>query len=174
MSNKNKKIYATLNYIEHFLTLAFAVTVCISISAFASLIDISKGIMSSTKGLNICAVVARIKKHKSIIKKNKNKPNEQALLAKTNLDCTKGSTSSFLTDSYIKCNYFLLTNVLRKYNNKKKSINLKLHKLLKLLIYTYKTMSSCRLKCRKNTESKNPKVVKTKNGRKMLLSKCAV
>ena len=30
------------------------------------------------------------------------------------------------------------------------------------------------LKCRKNTESKNPKVVKTKNGRIMLLSKCMV
>ena len=34
-------------------------------------------------------------------------------------------------------------------------------------------LSYC-LKCRKNTESKNPKVVKTKNGRKMLLSKCVV
>ena len=32
----------------------------------------------------------------------------------------------------------------------------------------------CCLKCRKNTESKNSKVVKTKNGRTMLLSKCAV
>ena len=30
------------------------------------------------------------------------------------------------------------------------------------------------LKCRRNTESKNPKVVKTKNGRIMLLSKCSV
>ena len=30
------------------------------------------------------------------------------------------------------------------------------------------------LKCRKNTESKNPKVVRTKNGRIMLLSKCEV
>ena len=30
------------------------------------------------------------------------------------------------------------------------------------------------LKCRKNTESKNPKVVRTKNGRIMLLSKCAL
>ena len=30
------------------------------------------------------------------------------------------------------------------------------------------------LKCRKNTESKNTKVAKTKNGRIMLLSKCAV
>ena len=30
------------------------------------------------------------------------------------------------------------------------------------------------LKCRKNTESKNPKVTRTKNGRIMLLSECAV
>ena len=35
-------------------------------------------------------------------------------------------------------------------------------------------MLSYWLKCRKSTESKNPKVVKTKNGRAMLLSKCAV
>ena len=30
------------------------------------------------------------------------------------------------------------------------------------------------LKCRKNTESKHPKIVRTKNGRIMLLLKCAV
>ena len=30
------------------------------------------------------------------------------------------------------------------------------------------------LKCRRNTESKNPKVAKRKNRRMMLLSKCAV
>ena len=34
-------------------------------------------------------------------------------------------------------------------------------------------LSYC-LKCRKNTENKNPKHVKTKNGIIMLLSKCAV
>ena len=34
-------------------------------------------------------------------------------------------------------------------------------------------LSYC-LKCRKNTDSKTPKVVWTKNGRIMLLSKCAV
>ena len=34
-------------------------------------------------------------------------------------------------------------------------------------------LSYC-LKCRKNTESKNLKVPRTKNGRIMLLSKCAV
>ena len=30
------------------------------------------------------------------------------------------------------------------------------------------------LKCRKDTESKNPKVARTKNGKIMLLSRCAV
>ena len=30
------------------------------------------------------------------------------------------------------------------------------------------------LKCRKNTESKNPKVASTKNGRIMLLSNCVI
>ena len=34
-------------------------------------------------------------------------------------------------------------------------------------------LSYC-LKCQKDTESKNPKVERTKNGRIMLLSKCAV
>ena len=34
-------------------------------------------------------------------------------------------------------------------------------------------LSYC-LKCRKNTESTNPKVARTKNGRIMLLSKCEV
>ena len=44
MSKKYKKVCATLNYIEHFLILVSAVTGCISISAFASLLDIPVGI----------------------------------------------------------------------------------------------------------------------------------
>ena len=35
-------------------------------------------------------------------------------------------------------------------------------------------MLSCYLKSRKNTKSKNRKVLKTKNGRIMFLSKCAL
>ena len=91
-----------------FYSLIFSFTVCISISAFASLVDISNGILSSTIGLNICAIIPKIQKYKSIIKKKKKKPNERALLAKTNLTCIKGSISRSLTDSYIEWNYFLL------------------------------------------------------------------
>ena len=35
-------------------------------------------------------------------------------------------------------------------------------------------MKSCCLKCRKNTESINPRVSKTSNGKTMSLSKCAI
>ena len=46
LSPKYKQVCLTLDYIEQFLTLILAVSICISISAFASLIDISKGIRS--------------------------------------------------------------------------------------------------------------------------------
>ena len=98
----------TLNYIEHFLNLVFGVRVYISISDFASLIDISKGNMSCTIELNICEIIARIKKYESIIKKKK-KHNEIALLAKTKINFIKDLISISLTHSYIECNYFNLT-----------------------------------------------------------------
>ena len=63
---KHKKVCTALNYIEHFLILAFTITGCVSISAFASLVDIPIGIMSFVTGLKTCAIIARIKKCKSI------------------------------------------------------------------------------------------------------------
>ena len=71
MSKKHKKICSTLNYIEHFLILASTITGCVSISAFASLTGIPKGITSSATGLKIGAVTLGIKNYKSIIKKKK-------------------------------------------------------------------------------------------------------
>ena len=100
LSNKNKKVCTTLNYIER-----FAVTICISISAFTSLIDISNGIMSFTIEINIWAIIANIKKYKSLIRKKKKKHDEIALLPKTNLYCIKDLSGS-LTDSYIERDYF--------------------------------------------------------------------
>ena len=122
MCNKNNKVCTTLNCVEHFVTLLFAVTRCISISAFASLVDIPTRIMSSAIGLNISAVVARIKKYKSIIKKKIKKNDEIALLVKIKLDSIKGLSFRSLTDSYIGRNYLLLTDVLRKYDNMKEDI----------------------------------------------------
>ena len=47
MSRKHKKICKTIDHIEHFVVLDSVITACISIYAFASLICIPIGIMSS-------------------------------------------------------------------------------------------------------------------------------
>ena len=54
-----------------FLILASAVTRCISVSAFASLVGIPIEIASSAIRLKVCARTAGIKRYKSIIKKKK-------------------------------------------------------------------------------------------------------
>ena len=68
ISSKHKKVCTTLNYAEHVLILASTVTGCISIPAFASLIDILIGITSSEVGLKFCSITAGSKKYKSITK----------------------------------------------------------------------------------------------------------
>ena len=62
MSEKHQKTCKYLNYVEHLLVLASAVTGCVSISAFASLFCVPVGITSSAVGLKICAITAGIKK----------------------------------------------------------------------------------------------------------------
>ena len=80
MSEKHKKTWRYLNYVEHLLILVSTITDCVPISAFASLVAIPVGIASSVVGLNICAIT---KKYKSIIKKKKKKHDEIVFLGKT-------------------------------------------------------------------------------------------
>ena len=47
-------------------------------------------------------------------------------------------------------------------------------KLKKYILIKYKAILSYCLKCRKNTESINPRVLKTRNGKTIILSKCAI
>ena len=50
MIEKQKNVCAVLNYIEHLLIVALAVTVCISTFVFASLIGIPMGVTSTATG----------------------------------------------------------------------------------------------------------------------------
>ena len=68
MSKKHKKVCSNLNYIEHFLIFASAVTGYVSISDFVCLFGIPSGIRTSAIGLKIYAITAGIKMFKSIIK----------------------------------------------------------------------------------------------------------
>ena len=85
MSKTHKKVCTSLNYIENFLILASTITGCVSISAFASLVGIPIGIMSSEIELKICAITAGVKKYKSIVKKKKKNHDKIVLLAKYKL-----------------------------------------------------------------------------------------
>ena len=67
MNEKYKKTCNYLNYVENLLILASTITSCVLISVFPSLVDITVGITSSSLGINICAIIARIKKYMSII-----------------------------------------------------------------------------------------------------------
>ena len=115
MNKKHKKICTTLNYIEHFLTVASPISVCVSISAFASLVGIPVEITSSAIGLKICAITAGIKKYKSIIKKKKKKHDKIVLLAKSKLNSIEVLISKALIDSNISHDEFVsINNVLKE------------------------------------------------------------
>ena len=97
--NKHKKVCTTLNYIEHLLILASAVTVSVFISAFAFLVGISTSTASSAVGLNILAITVEIKMSKSIIKKKRKTHDEIVLLAKTKLNSIEVLISNLIEDS---------------------------------------------------------------------------
>ena len=92
----------------------------IPISAFASLLGIPIGITnrSSTIGLKICAIAARIKKYKSINEENKKKHDKIVLLAKSKLNSIEVLIFKVLIDSNISHDEFvLINNVLKGYDD---------------------------------------------------------
>ena len=88
MSKKYKKI-KYLNHVEYLLILSSKITDCVSISAFALLVCVPVSIMSSAVRIKICAIIARIKKIKSIIKKKMKKHDEIVFLGKDKLNTIK-------------------------------------------------------------------------------------
>ena len=123
MSKKHKKVCTTLEYIEHFLILAFTITGCVFISAFASLVGTYISIKSFTVGLEIFAISAGIKKYKSIIKKKKKKHDILELLPKYKLNSIEVLTSNALIDSVVSHDEFvLIKNVLKEYGEMKEDI----------------------------------------------------
>ena len=60
--------------------LVSTVTGCMSISAFASLVDIPVRITSSSAPTKICVITAGVEKHKSIIKKKKKEEHDKTML----------------------------------------------------------------------------------------------
>ena len=109
MSRKHKKVCITQRFLR-----ASAVTGCISISAFASLVGIAIGITSSPKGLKICSITTGIKKYNSIIRKKKKKHDKIVLPAKSKLNSVEILIPKALIDSNISHDEFVLINTVLK------------------------------------------------------------
>ena len=123
MSEKNKKTFRCLNYVRNLLILVSTVTGCVSISVITSLVCVPVGIKSSAVGIKICAITARIKKYKSIIKKKKKDHDKVVLLGKDKLETIEVLISKALINSYISHDKFVsVNNVLREYNEIKEKI----------------------------------------------------
>ena len=74
-------------FFEYFIILASEVTGCISVLPFFfSLLSIHTGITSSAIWLKIFAIVAGIKKYKSLIEKNKKNYDKVVLLVNSKLN----------------------------------------------------------------------------------------
>ena len=112
-----------LNSVENLFILASIVTGCVSISAFASLVDILVGITSSAVVINICAITAGIKKYKSTIKEKTKKDSKKVLLGKDKLNTIEGLISKSLIDVDISHNEFVsVHNALREFNEMKNKL----------------------------------------------------
>ena len=104
------------------------------------------GIASTGMGLEICAIVAGIKKYNSIIKKKKKKHDEIVLLANSLLNSLEVIISKALIKSVISHDQFvLINNVQEEYDKmkqeiKKKDLNSSLKTLISLIFYLFNTM----------------------------------
>ena len=94
------------NYFEHSIRFIYAVTGCLSITAFASLVGTPVRITNSAVGLKMCPISAAVKKCKSVNKKTKKKYYQIALLEKPKLHTIEFLIPKALFDSYISQEYF--------------------------------------------------------------------
>ena len=123
MRKKHKNVCRVPNYIDHLLIVISPLTGCVSISAFASLVEIPIGITSSAIGLKICVITVAIKKYKSIIKKKRKKHDKIVLLAKSQGNRIEVLISKALIDSNISNDELvLINNVLKKFYDMKEEI----------------------------------------------------
>ena len=120
MSKKHKKSCRVLNYIGHLLIVISTITWCVSVSAFASLVGITIRTTRSGIGLKICAIIAGIRKYKSIIKKKKKKHDKIVLLRKSKLNSLQVSISKALIDSNLE--FVLINNAMKEFYNMKEEI----------------------------------------------------
>ena len=118
-NGKHKKVCRSLDYLEHFLIFIRAVSGCVSISTFVSLVGVAVGITCFVIGLKTCPLTAGIKKCQVSYQEKI----ENSLVSQTKLNTTEVLISRTLIDSYInRDEYVSVNNAIRGYNEIKVEI----------------------------------------------------
>ena len=105
------------------LILASTYTGYVLIYTCASLVCVPVVITSSAVGIEICAITAKIKNYKSVVRKKKKKHDKILLLGKDKLNTIEILISKALIDSYISHDKFVsINNVLKEYYEIKEGI----------------------------------------------------
>ena len=113
----------------------------------------------------------------NITRKKKKKHNKIIALARSKLNIIENLTSQALIDSEITHEEFskiIYEQILENIKSVKSINDLNKENYYININIIKDTMLSYCLKCKRNTESINPKVSKTTNGRMMILSTCAI
>ena len=101
------------------------------------------------------------------------------MLARSKLNSIEGKISQALINNQISHEDFItIINEEKNYRELKESIRMMKgqedKKQILINLFKYDTMLSYCFKCKKNTDSVNPRVSATSNGKTMILSKCTI
>ena len=156
MSKTLNKYIASFGYFHKSLIVLSVTTGSISITSFAAVIAAPVGIVSASYSLSFYIFTGIVKK---LLKttRNKKKHNKIVRLAISKLNSIGSKTSEAFMNSEISHEDFItIINEEKKYRE------------------SYLSMSSYCLKCIKNTEKIDPRVLKANNGKTVILSKRSI
>ena len=179
MCKRLSKYIDFCNYSDKSLIVLSATSGSISIASFASVIATSPGVASASLRLVFSLSTKLIKKLVKTTRSKKKKHNKITILARSELNSIESKISEALINNQISHEDFLtIINEERNYRELKESIKMmkgQEDKKQKQILNKYQTMLSYCLKCKKNTETINPRVSKTSNGKTMMIqSKYAI
>ena len=181
MSKRLCKYIASFDYFHESLIVLSATSCSIFIASFATVIGTTIGIASAMLSLAFSLSTGLVKKLLRITRNKKKKYNKIVMLARSKLNSIEREIFEALMNNRISHEDLMtVINEERNYRELKQSIRMMKgqedKKNILINIFKYKTMLSYCLKCKKkkNTESINPKMSATSNGKTMILSKCAI
>ena len=178
MSKKLSTYISFFDYFDKSLIVLSVTSGGVSIVSFATVIGIPVGITSASLSLAFSLCTGLIKKLLKATRNKKKKHNKIVTLARSKLNSIESQISKTLINNQISHEDFMtIINEERNYRDLKESIRMmkdQEDKKIDINLCKYKTMLSYCLKSKKNTESIDPKVSATSNGKTMILSKCAI